>query len=449
MLKTKLLKHQQTAFDKLSQYVVGALFMDMGTGKTRTTLSFIEKLINENKIKDVLWVCPYSVKHNLKDDIEKHSDLYNIIYIVGMETISSSDSIYLKLYNYIESSKHKTMIVLDESHMIKNPRAIRTKRMLQLSNLVKYKLILTGTKTPNGIEDLWSQFYFLHPNILGFHSFYSFANHHILYSEKFKNVVDERKNVDELLNKIEPYTFQVEKSECFDLPAKTYKLVEFDLSHEQLEQYEAEKMYTLNTDKELTSYDIFNLFTTLRTICSGYIHRKNKDLIELYNERVKVLNDVLTDIDIVKNKVIIFYNFEYDRNCIEKMLNSKNITYSVLNGSLTNKEKSNNILTFKENNSILLTNIKSGAHGLNLQFTNYIVFYNNCFNYAKRIQAEDRCHRHGQDKNVHIIDIISSGSIEHRIMNAIENKEDLSSMLSKKLKTLQDNDGVKNWIKEL
>jgi SNF2 family DNA or RNA helicase len=103
-LKTNLLNHQLEAFEKLKKWKVFALFMDMGTGKTRTSLEFINLYLNENKIDKVLWFCPLSVKKNLELDIVKHSELLDKIYICGLETLSQSDLTYIKLYQYFISS---------------------------------------------------------------------------------------------------------------------------------------------------------------------------------------------------------------------------------------------------------------------------------------------------------------------------------------------------------
>ncbi|MFW6030690.1 MAG: SNF2-related protein, partial [Halanaerobiales bacterium] len=243
-LKTKLMDHQQKAFDKLKDIKACALFMDMGTGKTRTTLEFIEYRLKQGKITNVFWVCPVSCKENLRIDIEKHTNYsvntiekYNdeLICIIGTESISMSEKIRIKLLNLLKNNPENYLII-DESHMIKNYDTNRTKFINKnLIKLSKYRAILTGTPVTQGIWDLYTQFYFLHPKILGYHSWHSFASNHLEYSDKFPGMIVEAHNTDYITKKINPYVYQVTKDECLNLPNKSYsyRSVYFDEIEEE------------------------------------------------------------------------------------------------------------------------------------------------------------------------------------------------------------------------
>ena len=179
IFKTDLFEHQQEAYKKLRRTKVGALFMEMGTGKTRTALELATERMNEGKTDCILWLCPVSVKQTIANEVEKHlqnakyelvdsSDIKNWqadIYITGIESMSQSDSNYHNALNIVD--RRNAFIVLDESSLIKNKYAKRTKRVWRLGEHCNYKLILNGTPISNNEQDLYCQWYFLDYRILG------------------------------------------------------------------------------------------------------------------------------------------------------------------------------------------------------------------------------------------------------------------------------------------
>ena len=156
-LKTDLLPYQKKAYDKLKKIKVGALFMDMGTGKTRTALELIKKRVDEQKIDGVIWLHPCSIKMDLERNIATHSDLAETgeLVMCGIETLSTSIKENLRLLELV--SKKNMFLIIDESSLIKNPYALRSKNILQISELCQYKLILNGTPVTRNEADLFNQ----------------------------------------------------------------------------------------------------------------------------------------------------------------------------------------------------------------------------------------------------------------------------------------------------
>lgn len=198
-LLTELMHHQKVGYNKLKNLTVGALHMDTGTGKTRTMLQLIQKRLNENKIDKVLWITLVSVKKNLKDDIQKHSDfsvgMYEehsnaFIQILGTQTLSASDKAFVFLCDLVEKHGHRLQLVIDESHEFKNPKSVRASRLMQLTSRIKYKNTLTGTPITQGMWDLYTQMYMLDPRILGYPSYNSFAKSHLKFSSKYPDQID-------------------------------------------------------------------------------------------------------------------------------------------------------------------------------------------------------------------------------------------------------------------
>lgn len=457
-LKTDMFQHQERAFKKIKKLKAFALFMDMGTGKTRTMLEYIQLKLNCGKINRVFWICPCSTKKNLKDDISKHSIFSSsyieqieqeFICIIGMETISQSSKLYLKLYNLVKENPN-SIIVIDESHMIKNHNTIRSSRILKLGEIAEYRAILTGTPITQGIWDLFTQFYFLHPKILGYNSFYSFAANHLVYSEKHKGQIIKAHNTDYITKKINPYIYQVTKKECLNLPPKTYTNRYFSFEIEQYRCYQSVKNYFIGK----INYDEFNgeyilkMINYLYRISSGYLKLELEDFNIEYIGYERA-NETLRQIMLLpqKSKCIIWHKYNSDYELLKYIFDKEKIKYVKINGQISQKQRETNIDIFKkdESTNILIANINIGNIGLNLQEANYMIYYNSTFEYAKRKQSEDRIYRIGQDKNCHIIDILSSSGIDNMVEKNISNKTDLIRNIRDKINEIKDD---KEKIKE-
>lgn len=433
--KSKLFNHQKDAVAKMLPTRVGGLFMEMGTGKTRTTLELIKIRLAKNKINKVVWFTPVSLKENIKREILKHTDCNSvyvfdnktdidnippaIFYIVGIESMSSSDRVVLTVNHTIDDN---TFVVVDESSFIKGHRSKRTERIIFISSKAKYRLILTGTPISNGIVDLYSQMKFLSPKILGYKSFYSFANNHIEYSEKFKGMILRTKNDEYIAKKIEPYIYQVTKEECLDLPEKIYKSYYFYLDKKSREIYEQTKEELLFSVEELDSYTIFKLFTALQQIVSGFKRfGKGEKRIEkrLSDDRVNLLLEIVEKLK--DDKIIIWAKYQSDIDVIAKALSKigKVATYT---GKLNDKKKSKSLDYFRDEANFLVATPSSAGYGNTIVEAHTVIFFNNNFKYSERLQAEDRTHRIGQKEKVLYIDIICANTIDERIEHSLYKK---------------------------
>ena len=277
---TALYPYQQEAYDKLKRLKVGALYMEMGTGKTRVTLELISLRLRREKIRQVLWFCPCSVRENLAQDIVVHcGELPECIKIVGTESIAGSDRVYLECLDYVADGQ--TMLVVDESNMIKNHRAKRTERICEISKKCTYKMILNGTPVSRNEADLFAQWYILDPEILGYKSYYSFAANHLEYwtvklpsgievkTDKVKNVL----HIPYLTEKIALDTYQIKKSETgVALPEKRYHTEYFDLTADQALLYtQTRDDYLMAFVDETDDTAIYKMFTALAHVSSGRI----------------------------------------------------------------------------------------------------------------------------------------------------------------------------------
>ena len=449
ILKTRLYEYQSKAVNKLSKLKVGALYMEQGTGKTRTALEIIKNKIDKGKAEVILWLCPCSVKNNLKEDIEKHTgDLptENNIIIRGIESLSSSDRLYLQLLELVK--KYKVYLIVDESNLVKNKLAIRTERIISIASFCKYKMILNGTPISKNEADLFSQWYILDWRILGYKSFYSFAANHLEYKkvrlpsgrEITTDQIIRVLNVDYLTEKIAPYMYQIKKDEVLkELKPKQYHMRYFCLDDLQEEEYYETKELFLFNVVDWRSETIFKLFSALQHITSGKrvlsAPEKRMRTEKMYtwenNPRIQCLKRVIEEIG--NDKCIIFAKYQDEIKDIKFLLDSMNKTFVEFTGEIRPKQRQQNRIEFKNDVQFMLANKQCGAYGLNLQFCHNIIFYSNDFDLATRLQAEDRVHRIGQEKTVHIYDICCKYTIDVFIANCLQNKSNLLDSFKKQI----------------
>lgn len=449
LLKTRLYEYQSKAVDKLSKLKVGALYMEQGTGKTRTALEIIKNKMIKGKVEVVLWLCPCSVKNNLKEDIIKHTGQKpseNNIIIKGIESLSSSDRLYLQLLELVKI--YKVYLIVDESNLVKNKLAIRTERIIEISSFCKYKMILNGTPISKNEADLFAQWYILDWRILGYKSFYSFAANHLEYKkvrlpsgrEIMTDQIIRVLNVDYLTEKIAPYMYQIKKDEVLkELKPKQYHMRYFCLGILQEEEYGLTKELFLFNVVDWRSETIFKLFSALQHITSGKrvlsAPEKRMRTEKMYtwenNPRIQCLKRTLEDIG--EDKCIIFAKYQDEINDIALLLQSENKSYIEFTGKISQKKRQENREKFKNHVQFMLANKQCGAYGLNLQFCHNIIFYSNDFDLATRLQAEDRVHRIGQDKIVNIYDICCKHTIDVFIANCLQNKTNLLDSFKKQI----------------
>ena len=450
-IKTELFPYQEKAVKKLLPLKVGALFMEMGTGKTRTTLEIIQRRLDKGKLEHVLWLCPCSVRENLKEDIRKHTDGgLSCIAVYGIESLSSSIRLYEQLLKYVQA--RTTMLVVDESNLIKNYKTIRTQRIIKLSEYCKYRIILNGTPVSKSLIDVFAQWYVLDWRILGYRSFWGFAKKHIEYDKKIRGKVSRIIDVDYITDRLIPYSFQASRKDCFTLPNKNYYDYEYSLTEKQQEHYEAVVSKLIEELDEERPSTIYRMFTAAQDIISGLFVKNKKTIVKeglnstiveyhiktspmfenpLENPRIEKLLYIIESYIKNDKQVIIFAKYTHEIKMILSVL-PKSIGFY---GGLSHKERIANLEKFKNGEmQYLVANKTCAGYGLNLQFCNTVIFYSNDWDFATRAQAEDRVYRLGQEHEVEIYDIVASRTLDVKIMRCLEQKESLSDSIKASLK---------------
>lgn len=431
-LKNNLLPHQVAAAKKLARLKVGALFMEQGTGKTITTLEIARVRLEVQKIERIVWLCPCSVKNNLKNEIIKQcpEEMLNSFTICGIETLSTS----IKTISYLMEmcANKKCFLVVDESLLIKNPRSYRTEHIKRIGELCPYRIILNGTPVSKNEADLYSQFNLLDWRILGYKSYWSFAANHLEYDDygKIRRVL----NKDYLTDKIAPYSVQIAKKDCIELPPKAEHTYVFDLTREQERHYSIVRDDFLSLEA-LYEYDTSVIYRTLNALQQVACGRRITSAADKpithepffkfpeNNPRIQELLYAMPEPG--EEKVIVWCRFSHEIVDVETVLKKNGYNCCLFYGGLQQRKRQESLKRFKGDTQVLIANKTCAGFGLNLQFCHNAIYYSNDWDWATRAQSEDRMHRIGQEQKVNIYNICANASIDERILTCIHRKENM------------------------
>ena len=458
--------HQAEALDDGWDRIEFGLFMEMGTGKSKVLIDNMGMLYQSGLINFALVIAPKGVYRNwvakeipehMSDDIPHRvirwvsspnkkqteemrsvKDKFNglTIFVMNVESFSS-----LKGKNAGEwmarALGSNGMIAIDESTTIKNHKAKRTKALMKIAAGFKYRRLLTGSPITKSPMDIYSQCEFLRPGLLGYDSYYAFQGRYAVVQRKtmgqaaFQQIIG-FKNLDELTNKIDMFSFRVLKKDCLDLPDKIYTARYVGMTSEQFKMYEDVRrhaMVLLDDGELVTAPAVITQMLRLQQIMSGHLKTDDGEMLYFLSKRMDALTEIMDEHD---GKAIIWSRFRYDIQQITQMLNDKfgEGSAAAYFGDTTDDERNDIVKNFQNPNHPLrffVGNPATAGYGLTLTEANLVVYYANDFNLETRIQSEDRAHRIGQKNNVTYIDLICEGSIDERIVKALRTKIDIGA----------------------
>lgn len=408
------MNNQQAAFEKLSKLKVGALFLEMGTGKTKVALDLIAS--KAHKVDYILWICPCSLKTEIERERQKWQPNLTLD-VVGCESIGSSDRIYLQTLEKMQDKQ--CFMVVDESLKIKNRETKRTERILKLGEKAEYKLILNGTPVSKNVLDLWTQMQFLSPKILNM-SYTQFKNTYCEYYVRgnLKGRVKKQYNTAHLVSLIQPYIVECK----LDIKAtKQYHDIKYCMNADEREEYESIKGdYIDRLMSEMRDIDFFAFSQMLQ---SHYCKAEQK---------AKLLEKTINGID---DKVIVFV--KYLKSIPDKALK--------VTGDMNAKQRAKAIQLFRDSEKVLYITYGCGAYGLNLQFCKNIIFAEHSFDYAQREQAEARIYRMSQEYDCTYYNLWCDVGLEMLIQNSLNKKSNLLDEVKKEI----TKKGVEQWVKSI
>ena len=469
--KTKPYAHQLTALEKSWNRETYAYFMEMGTGKTKVLIDNLAMLYDKGKVNGALIIAPKGVvgtwynqelpthlpdhidnmtilwqAHITKKQQEKLNTLFETgeklhILVMNVEAFSTD-----KGMKFAEKflSCHNTLMAIDESTTIKNPKAKRTKNIIGLANSTKYRRIMTGSPVTKNPLDLFSQCYFLDPFHLNHESYYSFRMRYAIMktaniSGRKIELVAGFKNLGELSDKLKPFSYRVLKEDCLDLPDKIYMKRNIKLSNEQhkvYDQMKKEALAVLN-GKKVTTVNALTQLMRLHQITCGHFTSDDGATQPLPNNRITELMNVLEE---TEGKAIIWAHYQYDITEIIKEVIKVHGPGSIVDyyGLTPQDERQSNIKKFQDDPRcrFIVGTPSTGGYGITLTAANTVIYYSNGYDLEKRLQSEDRAHRIGQQKSVTYVDLICDETVDEKIVKSLRKKINIASeVLGEELKS--------------
>jgi len=463
--KTQPYDHQRRAFEGSWSAEFFALFMEMGTGKTKVAIDTMAALYEAGKIKAALVVAPKGVYDNwvkgeipihlpdriprqvvrwtpsktqkfeneLKDFIVDRTPMLKI-FVINVEAFSTprgAEAAEAFCYQNAEN-----IVIIDESTTIKNRKAARTKNIIALQRRAKYRRILTGSPITKSPMDLFSQCGFLAEKALGFNSYFAFQARYANVQKRtmghrsFQQITGYRR-LDELSEKLDRFSSRVLKEECLDLPVKVYVRREIELTPEQERLYKQMKklaLAKLESGELATTASVLTQIMRLQQICCGHLQPDDGEIQLIKNNR---LNELLDLSEELQGKAIIWATYTHDIQQIAYALRDRFGPDSVATyyGATPQDERQEIVNRFQDRNDPLRFFIgqpKTGGYGITLTAANTVIYYSNSYDLEIRLQSEDRAHRIGQTNKVTYIDLVSPNTIDERILEALRNKIDIA-----------------------
>ena len=467
-------EHQLKALEKSWDKDEYALFCEMGTGKSKILIDNFSMLYDQGKIDAVLVVAPKGVYKNwqrkeIPDHLPEHivadvivwspnhtkkqldhlslafKDDDNLkILVMNVEAFSTDKGVqFAKRF----VAAKKCFMAVDESTTIKNRGAKRTKNIIDVGGYSRYRRIATGspiTKTP---MDLYSQCDFLNPHLLGFGSFFTFQARYCkmwrrsVGTHSFNQVVGYQ-NLEELTSNLDRFSYRVLKKDCLDLPEKIYIKRLVELTPEQRRVYDQLKTIALAVFEKgvVTAANALTQILRLQQVCSGFIKTDDGRIEAVPSNKLNELMEVLEEVD---GKVIIWANYTHDIEAIAKALKEEYGESSVRTyyGETKAEDRQQIVTDFQDPNNPLRFFVgqpRTGGYGLTLTEAQTVIYFSNSYDLEVRLQSEDRAHRIGQKNNVTYIDIVTEGTVDEKILEALRDKIDIASTVLK--------EGYKEWL---
>jgi len=385
-----------------------------------------------------LIILPASLIHNWLNEFTRFAPWLRIYIHSGANRVASTAifkrfDIILTTYGTMRndivmlSAFRFGYIILDESQTIKTPTAKATQAVFNLKS--EHRMVLTGTPIQNSLSDIWSQFNFLNPGMLGTHP--HFMKYYAIPLSKNQDDTVAAK----LKNLINPFILRRTKEEVApELPPVTETAVFCEMTEEQQSLYETEKSKVRNLIIENfesggiknSSVLVLRALTMLRQLAN---HPRMTDSgSDAGSGKFKEVTDSLDIILAENHKVLIFSSFVKHLNLLEEYCNEKGFKYALLTGSTTNREKVINSFKSKSEIQLFLISLKAGGVGLNLTEADYVFILDPWWNPAAEMQALNRAHRIGQDKNVFVYRFISKETVEEKIVQLQQKKKALADL---------------------
>jgi SNF2 family DNA or RNA helicase len=460
--------HQRGMLDKVWNLPAAAWFAKMGTGKTFAAIHLACARYLGGQIDSVIIICPSTLRSTWRKELLKYATVeydYRVhetkapwlkefytdrkpgklqVLAVSVEGLGVSGALYDSVCGFFPH--RNVMVIVDESSRIKSPKALRAQRTVEFRDAAAYRIILNGTPIAVGIADLFMQYEFLDPNIIGAGDWWSFKTRYVEMGGFENKQIVGYKNVEELMKLIEPYTVEVGK-DVLDLPPKVMKIRYCSATPEQRMLLKLVKK-GMNDDPNAPLIKTENSLERVlryRQIVGGWLPRQDpiteKTTLEPLksNPKMDSFTDLIAD-HFEGSKFIIWSSFIHELEHIAEYLAKLYGAESVaLYYGATEKEERSRIEDRYCNDPTLrffVGNPATAGLGLTLisGMDDIMVYYSGTNAYIDRAQSEDRAHRIGQKRTFTIVDMVMERTVDEAIIASIGEKMGIEEYIMHRLK---------------
>lgn len=451
-MKFEPFDYQREAIQFLLDTPRAALHIDVGMGKTAIALSVVNELLQTFEVARVLVIAPINVIYNTFPDELGKWDQFQWIRFVKLhgqdkvELVSSTAPVHLLNYEGIawmgntlkDWSTRYDMVVMDESHWVKDPSTMRFKWLSATTVKVPRMLLMTGTPVGNSLLDLWAQYFLLDRGARLGGSMYQFKTSWFRATGYQGYTMEPLPETEEHLTRlVSDITFTVKRPEG-SLVDKTESVLPVELDEEDLDNYKKfERDYLLELDEQDEPIEAFNAATLankLRQYANGFVYGEDETgariVVSIHDRKIERLMELL---DAAEDPVMVVCTFVEDFRMIRKALG-----YGVpsIFGETTKAMTRKHIKNWNAGRyPVMLIHPRSVGVGVNLQHGGCRqVWLSPDWSYLSKTQAVGRIWRTGQEKPVTIEIMVAEGTIDEMIMEALEEKENTAKQFARRLR---------------
>lgn len=444
--------YQQHCINKIIEIKKLGLFLDMGLGKTVTTLTAVKELkYNRFLVRKVLVIAPKKVAEGTwtrEKDKWDHTKMLRVSPVLGsrakrVRALNTPADLYIInrenvvwLVDYYRNSWPFDMVVVDESSSFKSHSAKRFKALASMGSHIDRMVELTGTPSPNGLEDLWSQVYLLDGGDRLGKRYTQFRERYfqpdkrgadgMVYSYEAKPGTEQT-----ILEKISDICISMKAEDYLQLPDITYHEIPVELDSKSAKAYcelEREMVLQLPEDEdEISVTSVAALSNKLLQLANGAVYDEDRQVHEIHGCKVEAFMELIGSLQ--GKPALVFYNYQHDRERLLRALAGTKLRVREL--KTTKDEDDWNAGRI----DVLLTHPASSAYGLNLQQGgNHVIWFGLTWNYELYTQANKRLHRQGQTEKVIIHHLVCAGTRDEDVMQALQRKDDVQNWVMESLK---------------
>ena len=422
--------------------------MEMGTGKSLTTIAIAGRLWLDHKIERMLIVAPLSILGVWRDEFQKFANIpYSLAVLDGIGSKKaedlrqlSADGLQVAVINYESVWRLEEelavwdadLIVCDEGHKIKTHNIAASKCMHHLGAKARYRMLLTGTIITNKAIDVFSPYKFLNPAVFG-NSFYAFRNRYFDMTGYGNHTPILKANMaDELTRRIHSIAFRATKAECLDLPETTeiVQQVELEPQARRLYQQLVWDSYAQMKGGEITAVNVLTRLLRLSQLTGGFLRGDETDRVErVSSAKLDALSDIVDSAAQEGGKLVIIARFLPEIDAITAMLECKAIGYSLITGAVKDRDEQVRRFQMDPDVTVFVGQIATAGLGITLTAADKMVFYSLDYSMSNFEQTKARIHRVGQRNLCTYIYLVAEKTVDTKVLKALRDKADLAKSL--------------------